>query len=380
MYKTKKVTAIISAGGSGKRMGAPVPKQFLKIGGKTILETSVDRFCDVEFVDDVIVVVPESHVEYCRGIFDAGRYEASGIKVIPGGSERQDSVGRAIDSLSDLDSDDTVNIHDGVRPYVTKETIVNVIKAADEDGAAIAAVPTRDTIRHIDEGTLDRSKLYNVQTPQGFRYAIIKEAFDKAAKENFVGTDDGSLVERLGKPVTLVSGSDDNVKITTPGDLRNDMRVGTGFDVHVLTEGRKLILGGVEIPYKKGLLGHSDADVLIHALMDALLGAAALGDIGKLFPDNDPAYEGISSVKLLKKVISLLNDTGYTVGNADVTVICERPKLAGYIDQIRDDLAEAMGVSKESISVKATTTEKLGFTGRGEGIAAEAVVIINGSN
>ena len=382
MYNDKKAAAIISAGGSGKRMGAPVPKQFLKMGGKTILETSVDKFMDADIFDEVIVVIPESYLEFCCRLFCAGRYEASGIKVISGGSERQDSVEKAISTLSDMgfEAEDMVLIHDGVRPYVTKETILAVAAAAYADGAAIAAVPTKDTIRHIDQGTLDRSKLYNVQTPQGFKYGIIKEAFEKAGRESFVGTDDASLVERLGKPVTLVMGSHDNVKITTPEDLENTMRVGTGFDVHRLVEGRKLILGGVDIPYEKGLLGHSDADVLIHALMDAMLGAAALGDIGKLFPDNDPAYEGASSIKLLEKVTSLINDMGYALENADVTVICERPKLAGHIEEMRANIAAATGTAKEKISVKATTTEKLGFTGRGEGIAAEAVVIINGSN
>ena len=216
-----------------------------------------------------------------------------------------------------------------------------------------------------------------MQTPQGFRFGLLKEAFEKAMAEGFYGTDDASLVERLGHAVAIVPGEYTNIKITTPEDLTMEMRIGTGYDVHKLVEERDLILGGVNIPYEKGLLGHSDADVLTHALMDALLGAAALGDIGKLFPDNDDSFKGISSIELLKRVKSALDDKGYSLGNADVTVICQKPKLAGYIDEMRKNIAQALDTDVDRISIKATTTEKLGFTGRGEGIAAEAVCILN---
>ena len=372
MYRNKKVAAIIGAGGSGRRMAAPVPKQFLKIHGRTILEMSVDRFARMTAVDEIIVVVPSGYGDHCRELL------GDGVSIVEGGQERQDSIYAAVRLLSQkgLVADDIVLIHDGVRPFVTADIIENVIAAAAESGAAIAAVPTRDTIRHLDEGTLDRSRLYNVQTPQGFRCSMITEAFQQAYADGFYGTDDASLVERLGVRVEIVQGSEENIKITTRADLRSEMRVGTGFDVHRLVQGRKLVLGGVEIPYELGLLGHSDADVLIHALMDAMLGAAALGDIGKLFPDNDPDYEGISSIILLEKVRSSLDDAGYTLANADITVICQKPKLADFIDRIRDNLADALAVSRDVISVKATTTEKLGFTGRGEGIAAEAVCMI----
>ena len=260
---------------------------------------------------------------------------------------------------------------------MSRDVIKAVAEKAGETGAAIAAVPPKDTIRHIEEGTLDRSRLCCVQTPQGFRMELLKKAFEKAAADGFYGTDDASLVERLGHAVAIVPGEYSNIKITTPEDLTMEMRIGTGYDVHKLVEERDLILGGVTIPYEKGLLGHSDADVLTHALMDALLGAAALGDIGKLFPDNDDSFKGISSIELLRRVKSVLDDKGYSLGNADVTVICQKPKLAGYIDEMRVNIAAALETDVDRISIKATTTEKLGFTGRGEGIAAEAVCILN---
>lgn len=371
MYKDRKVVAIISAAGSGKRMAASVPKQFIIQGGQTILETAVSRFTDCEMVDKIYIVVPCDYMTKCSAMFP-------GEEIVGGGAERQDSIYNAIMKITDdgFADDAIVLVHDGVRPYVNKETIERVIAKVYKCGAAIAAVPTKDTIRHIDEGTLERRKLYNVQTPQGFSLPIIRDALISAFDDGYCGTDDAGLVERIGYKVEIVEGSDDNIKITTPSDLRKEMRTGTGFDVHQLVEGRKLILGGVEIPYEKGLLGHSDADVLTHALMDAMLGAAALGDIGQHFPDNDPAYEGISSLILLERVTSLLDDAGYALENADITVICQRPKLAAYMDDIRENLANAIDVQIGMINVKATTTEKLGFTGRGEGIAAEAVCLI----
>nr|WP_303857906.1 2-C-methyl-D-erythritol 2,4-cyclodiphosphate synthase [Aminicella lysinilytica] len=371
MYSNSRVVAVIGAAGSGKRMAASVPKQFIKQQGRTILETTVSKFTDCDFVDEVMAVVPPDYVDGCRKLLP-------GVRIIPGGEERQDSIFAAIRQLDreDPEGDTIVLIHDGVRPFVTQDTIRAVTEKAFEKGAAIAAVHTKDTIRHIDEGTLDRSKLYNVQTPQGFRLSLIREAYEKAFAEKYYGTDDAGLVERMGVVPEVVIGGEENIKITTPRDLRREMRVGTGYDVHRLDPGRKLVLGGVLIPWNKGLLGHSDADVLTHALMDAMLGAAALGDIGKWFPDSSPKYEGISSIILLKKVASLLNDESYELVNADVTVICQEPKLAGYIQAMRENIAKATGVDMAVISVKATTTEKLGFTGRGEGIAAEAICLI----
>jgi 2-C-methyl-D-erythritol 4-phosphate cytidylyltransferase/2-C-methyl-D-erythritol 2,4-cyclodiphosphate synthase len=216
-----------------------------------------------------------------------------------------------------------------------------------------------------------------VQTPQGFDVALIREAYAAAEGEGFLGTDDGGLAERAGHPVTIVEGSYRNIKITTQEDLPMETRIGTGFDVHRLTEGRKLVLCGIEIPFEKGLLGHSDADVAVHALMDAMLGAAAMGDIGRHFPDTDDAYKGISSMILLQKVRELIEQEGFRLGNADITIMAQRPKLSPYIEKMRTNIAAVLGMDAGSINVKATTTEKLGFVGRQEGIAAEAVCTIN---
>lgn len=395
MYKGKKTAVVITAGGRGTRMGAPVPKQFLHIGGRTILERTVNRFLEQDFPDRLVITLPQAQMQ--EGIYllrkagiDAGTEGQSAehesrvnvpVTVVPGGSARQDSVWNALQYLQKqgFKEDDLVLVQDGVRPFTEDQTIQDVLLRAEKAGAAIAALPAVSTIRHITEGTLDRSKLYSVQTPQGFQFGLLIRAFEAAAKDHFSGTDEAGLVERIGVLPEIAEGTPSNIKITTPEDLKKmsgEIRIGTGFDVHRLVEDRKLILGGVEIPYEKGLLGHSDADVLVHALMDAMLGAAALGDIGKLFPDNDPAYAGADSMKLLARVCEVLKEHGWALGNADMTVICQRPKLAGYIQEMRQRIAEVCGVSGDRISVKATTTEKLGFTGRGEGVAAEAVCTI----
>ena len=374
MYEKKKVTAVIVAAGSGTRMGTDVPKQFLKIGGRTILETAVAVFEKNPYVDDILVLTGRDFVEFCEELcrpFEKVR------SILPGGKERQDTVWEAVRRISD---GELVLIHDGVRPYVTDAVIEGVLAGAKSAGAAVPAVASKDTVRQTAaEGgsrTLDRKTLFQVQTPQGFASEILREAYEAAYRDRFLGTDDAGLAERIGQTIVLTEGDYANIKITTREDLPMEIRVGTGYDVHRLTEGRKLILGGVDIPYEKGLDGHSDADVMVHALMDALLGAAGLGDIGRHFPDTDPQYKGISSLKLLEIVNQRIHEAGYELGNADVTIIAQRPKLAGYISQMEENLAAVLGADMRQINVKATTTEKLGFTGRGEGIAAEAACII----
>ena len=374
MYEKKKVTAVIVAAGSGTRMGTDVPKQFLKIGGRTILETTVAVFEKNPYVDDILVLTGRDFVEFCEELcrpFEKVR------SILPGGKERQDTVWEAVRRISD---GELVLIHDGVRPYVTDAVIEGVLAGAKSAGAAVPAVASKDTVRQTAaEGgsrTLDRKTLFQVQTPQGFASEILREAYEAAYRDRFLGTDDAGLAERIGQTIVLTEGDYANIKITTREDLPMEIRVGTGYDVHRLTEGRKLILGGVDIPYEKGLDGHSDADVMVHALMDALLGAAGLGDIGRHFPDTDPQYKGISSLKLLEIVNQRIHEAGYELGNADVTIIAQRPKLAGYISQMEENLAAVLGADMRQINVKATTTEKLGFTGRGEGIAAEAACII----
>lgn len=376
MYGQEQVTAIIMAAGTGSRMGAAVPKQFLKIKGRTVLERAVLPFENNGFVDDILVVCGQDFVPLCKRLCSAFSKVRA---IITGGEQRQDSVRNAINAL-EIGADGYVLIHDGARPFVTDEIICRVLAGAADTGAAVCAVPVKDTVRRItEEGstTLDRSQLCNVQTPQGFKAAVIRDAFAAADSEGFVGTDDAGLAERAGYHVTLVEGSYDNIKITTREDMPVETRIGAGFDVHKMTDGRKMILCGVDIPFEKGLLGHSDADVALHALMDAMLGAAALGDIGSHFPDKDDTYKGISSMELLRQTAAIIDEAGYRLANADVTIIAQRPKIAPYIREMRENIAEALGVDIENISVKATTTEKLGFTGREEGIAAQAVCLLD---
>lgn len=374
MYRDNRVIAIIAAAGRGKRLGSSLPKQFLKVRGRTILEMSVEAFEQNKYVDEIFVA---ANADYCELTEKLCRGFSKLKKIVAGGAERQDSVRAALDCLRGENG--IVLVHDAARPFVSEAVINAVIEGTADFGAAIPTVPAKDTIRQVDgtgSRTLQRETLACVQTPQGFRISLIKHAFEKAQAEGFLGTDDASLVERMGINISMVQGEDANRKITTREDLETEMRIGTGYDVHRLVEGRPLVLCGEQIPYKKGLLGHSDADVALHALMDAMLGAAGLGDIGKHFPDTDERYRGISSMKLLQKTAELLREAGYFLGNADITIIAQRPKIAGYIPKMRANIAEIMNCDENKINIKGTTTEKLGFVGREEGIASEAVCIL----
>ena len=351
-----------------------MPKQFLKIKGRTVLETAVLAFEKNEMVDEIIIAANPDYIilteEICRDF-------AKVSNIVPGAAARQDSVAAALACVQDDES--IVLIHDGARPFVTDKVINAVIESAEQTGAAVPAIPVKDSIRQISRSqssSLDRDLLAAVQTPQGFRTSLLKEALKKAAEDGFLGTDDASLAERLGINISMVKGEEKNRKITTREDLEREMRIGTGYDVHRLVEKRALILCGEEIPFEKGLLGHSDADVALHALMDALLGAAGLGDIGRHFPDTDEKYSGISSLQLLKQVMELLRAEGYSIGNADITIIAQRPKIAAYIPQMRQNIARILACDESQINIKGTTTEKLGFIGREEGIASEAVCIL----
>lgn len=376
MFRDRRVYAVIVAGGRGTRMKAPKPKQFLYIGGNTILEKTVDKFRRSSLVDEIIVVTAQDYLEQTEELF---RGFSKSMSIISGGERRQDSVANALKLLRQkkVSDDDIVLIHDGVRPYIELDIIASVTKEASEAGAAIPCIMPKDTIRDINKGTLERSDLRCVQTPQGFSAGLLMDAYANAFTDGGDFTDDAGIVEAFGHKVSLVKGSEDNIKITTPEDVVLETRIGKGFDVHRLVEGRKLILGGVDIPYEKGLLGHSDADVLLHALIDAILGAASMGDIGRLFPDTDPAFKDASSLVLLERAWNAVKYRGYDFINADITVICERPKLAPHIDKMEDNICNVLNISRERINIKATTTEKLGFTGRGEGIAAEAVCILS---
>lgn len=374
MYNGKTVSAIIAAAGAGKRMGGGIPKQYIEIGGKPMVTWAAEPFEKSEFVDHVCVVV---NSDYDERILDYLDHETI---LTLGGSERQDSVYNGLRSLTR--DTEIVLIHDGARPYIKPELIERVLAATAQHGAAVPCVRPKDTIR-TEEKTLSRSELYAVQTPQGFEIDNILEAYESAFDQGYYGTDDASLLERVGRKVVLVQGDDDNIKITTPGDLpgapmdqQASFKIGTGYDLHRMEKGRKLVLAGVEIPYEKGLLGHSDADVVVHALMDAILGALALGDIGKHFPDTDDRFKDISSMILLEEVSGKMRNAGFVLENADITIIAEKPKLAPFMEEMRKNLSGALKTETDRISIKATTTEGIGLVGREEGMACQASVLL----
>ena len=374
--KKTKASAIIAAAGSSVRMG--FNKLFAKIGTDDVISLSVRKLANNRYVTEIVVV---TQPEYREKIEDICKKECGGkpFKIVFGAGTRQESVFNGIRAC-DEDSEFFV-IHDGARPFVTDEEISAVIEDAIEFGAATLAVPVKDTVKVVDgtgiiSATPDRSSLYAAQTPQVFKADIYKTAMNKCRD---LYTDDCALVEGIGQKIKISAGKYSNIKITTIEDLRPAeaiMRLGHGYDVHRLVENRKLILGGVCIPYEKGLLGHSDADVLVHSIMDSVLGALALGDIGKLFPDNDPAFKDIDSMVLLESVSEKMHGLGYRIGNLDCTVIAQAPKLSSFIQKMRENVASVLRCDVDDVNIKATTEEKLGFTGSGEGISAHAVVLL----
>ncbi len=397
------VIAIVPAAGRGMRMGLQGPgKQFALVGDRPVLAHTLTALADAEAVDGIIVVTRKEQISLAQQVVEdyaIGKV----VGIIVGGDTRQESVWAGLIQLDP--ATEIVVVHDGARPLVEPAVIGRVIEAARKHGAAGAAVPVKDTIKVSDEAgfvtsTPPRDRLWAIQTPQAFRYELLKEAHLEAQARGYVGTDDCVLVEELGHPVKLVEGSYRNIKLTTPEDLviaqallgaaleeRSEEessnsprpRVGWGYDVHQLVEGRPLILGGVDIPYEKGLLGHSDADVLLHAVMDALLGAMALGDIGQHFPDTDPQWRGANSLELLREVGKILASSQSfkpTISHIDCVIIAERPKLAPYIAQMRRNIAAALELNIQQVSIKPTTSEGLGPAGRGEGIIAQAAAVV----
>lgn len=352
-------------------MGGSIPKQYMDLNGLTVLSRSVKAFCDFSEVFFICVTVPQGDVEYVREML-----EKSGLRadcIVEGGATRQASVYNA---LKNLPADTgRVLIHDGARPYVSEGVISGVLNALENSDAVIPAVTPKNTIRTAEK-TLDRSALYEVQTPQGFSYPLLMKANEKALEDGFEGTDDAGLVERIGVPVTISQGEYSNIKITTPEDLPVNIRTGMGYDVHKLVDGRPLMLGCTHIPYEKGLLGHSDADVVAHAIADAILGAAALGDIGRHFPDKDPQYEGMSGNKILSLTMDILKAAGFTLINVDATLVAEKPKISPYAAQMIRNTAAALGVPENCVSIKATTEEGLGISGGGNAMAAYAVATV----
>ncbi|MHB8772134.1 MAG: 2-C-methyl-D-erythritol 4-phosphate cytidylyltransferase [Syntrophales bacterium] len=400
-----KTLAIVPAGGAGRRMGAAVPKQFLPLAGIPVLVRTLAALQYSSFIDEILVAVPAADIAQVRGDIVAAYGLTKVTTVLAGGAERQDSVGNALRQVPDEIG--IVLVHDAVRPFVTPEVIARVVAAAQEHGAAAAGVPVRDTVKRAGEAdrvvtTVAREGLWLAQTPQAFHRQVILAAYAQAGREGFVGTDDAALVERMGGAVRMVPGDHDNIKITTPEDLargeailgrcasgqqlrgtggrERGMRIGFGYDSHRLTAGRRLVLGGRVVPHDRGLAGHSDADVLIHAVCDAILGAAGAGDIGRHFPDTDPAYNGIASILLLERVAAIVAAKGCRVLNVDSTVVLERPKLAAYLGEMAANIAGALGIPPSEVSVKAKTNEGMGLVGAGEGAAAFAVVTLAGGD
>ena len=381
--------AIVLGGGLGARMHAGRNKVVLTLGGEMVLLRSIRAMA--QHVKGIVAVVrPEDERDIRRAVSHSDLADAN-IIYAPAGSNRQLSVWNGLQALPEDCS--RVMIHDGARCLVDDETIMNVKRSVEACGTGVAAIPVIDTIKEVDAcervtQTPVRASLRAVQTPQGFDLALIRTAHEHAQKHDYIGTDDASLLEFMQYPVQLVEGARRNLKLTIPEDIMIGnayladetglpaQRIGQGYDVHRLVEDRKLILCGVEIPHTLGLLGHSDADVALHALMDAMLGAMALGDIGRHFPDTDPRYKGISSMKLLEHVTALLAENGARVTNADVTIIAQKPKLLPYISQMQENVAAALNLPVTRVSVKATTTEHLGFEGRQEGISAQAVCMV----
>ncbi len=384
----KAISCIVLAAGAGRRMAYKENKIFIPLGRYSIIQRTLQNVAKLEGLKEIILVVADGEQDYMAEHIKVLELTVP-IQIVLGGAERQDSVACGLKAFDE--STDIVLVHDGARPLASTEMFSAVAEAANIYGAATVGVPATDTIKRVDAEhavieTLKRSELYQIQTPQGFQKELFTEAHEKAHDSNYLGTDDVSLVEYLGKPVHIVEGDYCNIKVTTPNDIAvakrylgiedKRMRVGFGYDIHQLKAGRPCILGGVHIESELGPDGHSDADVLIHALMDAMLGAAGLRDIGYYFPPEDDQYKGISSMLLLEKVNSLLKERGLQAYNIDIMVISETPKLKPHIDTMKANLQSVLEIPLERISIKATTNEMLGAIGRCEGIAAQAVVSV----
>jgi 2-C-methyl-D-erythritol 4-phosphate cytidylyltransferase / 2-C-methyl-D-erythritol 2,4-cyclodiphosphate synthase len=366
--------AIVVAAGRGLRAGLGVPKQFARWRGKPVVRHSVEALgaCGIA---PIVVVVPDD----CRELAAAAIEGLPAVRLVPGGATRQQSVANGLEALA-REAPPRVLIHDAARPCLPPAVIARLLDALDRHQGAIPVLPVADSLLHEDGGMMgepaDRSALRRVQTPQAFRFDAILEAHRRWQGPADAG-DDAQVARRAGIEVALVEGDEALRKLTFAADFEPGMpavRVGTGYDVHRFADGGELWLCGIRIEHSRGLAGHSDADVAIHALVDAMLGAIGAGDIGQHFPPGDPEWRGAASRRFLAHAASLVADAGYAIGNADLTIICESPKLAPHRQAMLMQLAEILGVDIGVLSVKATTTEGLGFTGRSEGIAAQAIV------
>jgi 2-C-methyl-D-erythritol 4-phosphate cytidylyltransferase/2-C-methyl-D-erythritol 2,4-cyclodiphosphate synthase len=375
------VGAILAAAGSGRRAG--LAKQWIDLGGEPVLRRAARRLAECPLVDEIVAAVPPG--DEARGEAALGGLPKP-ARAVAGGSERAESVRNALSALGGCA---IVLVHDAARPFATAGLVARVAEAAARDGAALAAVAATDTVKRSAGGepprvaeTIDRRAVWLAQTPQGFRRELLERAYAAAGAAASAATDESALVERLGLPVTLVPGEPANFKLTGPEDLARaralveaPVAMGVGYDTHAFAPGRRLVLGGVEFE-GDGLLGHSDADVCAHAIGDAILGAAGLGDLGRHFPDTDARWKGVSSLLLLREIARLAAERGFRVGNCDVTIAARRPRIAPRAEEMRARLAGALGVEPGQVNVKATTGEGMGFVGRGEGIAAHAVALL----
>jgi len=371
-----RTAAILLAAGTGSRFGAALPKQYTVVAGKKVIRWAAEALAREV---DLLLPVGESEP------IEAALAGVTHLPVVPGGAQRQDSVRAGLEALV-AHAPDVVLVHDGARPVIPAGCVPALLAALQRAPGAIPAMPVADTLKRGKDGriveTVPRDGLFRAQTPQAFRYAELLAAHRAGISG---ATDDAALLEAVGREVLLVAGSDDNIKLTYPEDAarlerilagRCYPRTGTGFDVHKFAEGRKLFLCGIEVPHDRGLAGHSDADVGIHALCDAIYGALADGDIGRHFPPSQDQWKDRDSAHFLRHAAERVAHFGGVIANVDVTLICERPKITPHAPAMRARLANLLGIDIARISVKATTTEKLGFTGRGEGIAAQAVATV----
>ena len=393
------VSAILAAAGRGTRLGSATPKQMLALGERTILQRSFDILDGHDQIEEIVVALPPDLAWSPPAYLISSRKP---VRIVDGGHRRQDSVAKAFAQVSR--SAGIIVIHDAARPFASADLFSRVIEAASKGGAAIAAVQATDTVKEataapglrIVARTIARESVYLAQTPQAFSREVLEQAIALAREGIGPATDEASLAEQAGHSVRLVDGESTNIKITTPHDLdvskallgirhlglgiSSPTRIGTGYDLHRLEAGRPLIIGGVTIPHDTGLAGHSDADVLCHAVTDAILGAAASGDIGQHFPDTDPKWKGANSIELLKGAVAIVRAEGYDIVNVDAVVIAERPKIAPHIPAMRANLAQAIGVAVSAVSVKGKTNEKVDALGRNEAIAVHAVALLTSTS
>ena len=379
------VSAIIAAGGRGLRFGGDSPKQLLTLGGRPILARSVDAFVACDVISEIVVALPADLASAPPPyLLERGKP----VTIVTGGSERRSSVANAFSRVSDRA--EVVVIHDAARPLVSDDLIRRTVAAATDTGAAIAALRAHDTVKQTNgdgaiTATLPRERIYLAQTPQAFRVPVLRDALRLGGE----ATDEAMLAERAGHTVRVVDGDPRNLKITTPDDLTMAeyfaagssqvpaLRIGNGYDLHRLVAGRPLILGGVRIPFEKGLEAHSDGDVICHAVTDAVLGAAGAGDIGRHFPDTDAEWKNADSIELLRRASAIVRDAGYAIVNVDVVVIAQKPKLAPHVEAIRGNVAGALGCAASQVSVKGKTNEGVDSMGAGESIAVHAVALVS---